>query len=470
MRLLTILLLCISINVNATHTVWIGSTGGGAIVVDNLMSTYGVASGDTIRIKTGVYTYLSFSNTNVTSPYLYILASDSGVTFTVCCGGESDITACNGLWIEGIKWLRGAFRGLNVHNACNNIYFKRDSMRAITDYGFFFDGLTYNGTTATMNVGIKFDHCDFDSMINGHLIISNNATQYFTIHDITADSTIASAGPADAIHLSTIADSVDIHDIRFTHTIMIDSSHNGVLYVQGNGRIYNIYSADREGDLCRCYAYYDKRLNVTGVVDTLFCYNWRDVGSRKYATIEWQHLPGDTSTNIKAAVLWCANFTSGNLRTKGYTPFTNAEGGGGSVVDVYTTYNNAVFINLLGYRLYIDSIPNPSSPNPLYTFNYIFHDGGGTRPSGVGRFGDTSHTMYRQTADSVGIRDTLTMNLDFTSIAKNQGTTPSPLVFNTDYRGTIRPFFNVWDIGAFEVNLFIALWIQSSFKVFKRVN
>ena len=429
----------------SAHKIRLGS-GSGNITVNNFAATYGLKDGDTVVINhgpgAGIYDYFSFSN-SVFKNRLYILASDSGVRFTVCCGGYSSINNCKGLRLEGFKIWRSTYRGIDISGNTDNIYFKNMSFRAIKDYCILFHGLNYNGTEATRNDNITFDHCRFDSMPMGVCISFSNATRNTTIQNCNFENIyeVPKLG-SNIIYFQLIASKVSFHDNSFKHTNLHGVSHNALVYLKGNGRFYNNYSFDRQGDFFRCFPYTE----ISGPRDTLFVYNNRDVSARKYATVELQQLASDTSATIRPATAYVVGNTGGNFRTSDYYPFQARSGGGGSQIDVYDMLTNFYIWNNLAFRCYIDSTPNPGRTPAGYTFNYQLHDGGGRRPPGVGRFGDTANNLYAHSPAALGITDTLTMHITGNSPARNRGR--AAMFFNTDYKGTKRPAQGGWDVGA----------------------
>lgn len=444
-----ILLICVLAMLPASaHKIRIGS-GSGNITVNNFAATYGLKDGDTVIINhgpgAGVYDYFAFSNSSFRNR-LYILASDSGVRFTVCCGGYSSISNCRGLRLEGFKIWRGAYRGIDITGNTDNIYFKNISFRALKDWGVYIHGLDkYNGTEATRNDNITFDHCRFDSMPVGVCISFANATRNTTIQYCHFENTweVPKLG-SNIIYFQLIATRVSFHDNTFKRSNLRGVSHNALVYVKGNGRFYNNYSFDRQGDFFRCFPYTE--VSPGSPRDTLFIYNNRDVSARKYATVELQQMAADTSATIRPAIAYVVGNTGGNFRTADYFPFVTKSGGGGSQIDVYDMFTNFYIWNNLAFGCYIDSIPNPGRIPARYSFNYQLHDGGGTRPRGVGRFGDTANNLYAHSPAALGITDTLTMHISGNSPARNRGR--AALFFNTDYKGTKRPNGNGWDVGA----------------------
>lgn len=453
-----------------SNTFHIG-TGAGSLNLANMAATYGIVGGDIVIINKGTYADLTVTNSRFSSE-VFFTASDSGVTFTATC----TITNVKNIRFDHFRIFPGSGRGLNLTTS-DTTFFQNCYWYGKTDYQVHFDGTagSYDGTAATRFDSIVFINDTFRAcgfavvmQLNGGRAVQSG----LVIRDCWFDSTYTSAGfPSTCLSLNKSNINTQIYNCRFTNINLNGTDHNAVIYIQGWGKIYNNYCFNRQGNFVRARAYTIDSSASNPFPDTLFMFNLRDVSVVKYATTEHQQFVADTTTNtnlpnVRTGVFVLLNSTTLNGRTNDYFPFQNTTGGGSGIYDGYTWFRPPIIQNCLGARQYMDSIPNPASPNPLWTFNYMLHDGGGFHPVGMPTFGDTAHIVYRQTVDSIGIRDSLVMNIDLNSPARGNATSQYSYLFNFDWKLLFR---RIWDAGAAAADRITFVFRKGRGKV-KRIN
>lgn len=451
------------------QTIWI-VLNGGFQNLGNIQTTYSMVPGDSLRFTAGTATGWFIQNSRFADS-VYIKGSDSGSYFN----GNCETNNCKSLVIINIKGhdLGNGTRWMDFEANCDSITVRNCRIDRSVDYQVQLHASSLTNFDNFIFVNDTFRGCGFANVINTSAAKMRNLQVYNCIFDSTYS---ASGAPAACISITDPAPNYSIHDNRYTHINLGGVDHTSVNYLAGSGSFYNNYCFDRQGDFVRFRPYWVDSSASSPTRTVTYCYNNRDVSARKYATFELQQFSTDTNTNttvpnVKTGKFVGFNNTSGNGRTADYTPWTNAGGGGSGMWDIYTMYQNDTLYNNIGFRYYIDSVPNPNNPPPAFTFNYMFHDGGGSRPAWyTGRFGDTSNNLYFNVPVTLsanwGGNDSLIMNLVNTSPARGYATARSFYLSSTGYRGNSRrpnP-----DAGADQFNTWF--WTPVKWRRIKTVN
>jgi poly(3-hydroxybutyrate) depolymerase len=404
---------------------------------------------DTLKIKSGTYNYLYIANSRFDGD-VYVLPSDSGVLFT----GGWTISNVKNIVFRDFKFKDIGGRALSIQNNTDSCVFERFNMHNIGDYCINIDGsaAAYDGTAATRFDDLQFIDDSISKAGPANVFTHINAvTKNLVIRRAVIDST---TGSGSCIAFTDKSINVLIEDSKFTNINIGGTQHNSVMFIKGSGTIRRNYGFSIYGDFIRARPLTFDSTAGHSTPDSLWIYNNRMVSSDKYAFAEMQQGLGDTTTNTslpntRTGVGIFLNNTAGNLRSRDYWGGVN-NGGGGAMFDVYDWVRTPIFKNNLGFRTYLDSVPDPANPPSQYNFDYMFHNGGGVKPAGQPVFGDTSNNLYRHIAAQLGINDTLTMKIADSSIARHAGTNIYSYKFNTDFEGETRG--SSWDIGADQNN------------------
>lgn len=434
------------------QTIWVGS-GSGYLNLGNIQTTYSMVAGDTMRVKAGSYDGF-FMNNSRFSDSVYFLGGDSGVYFN----GTMEVNNCKSIVFANLKGRDlSSGRWFDFEVNCDSITVRNCRIDRTVDYQVYLHGTGGNTFDDFIFKSDTFRGCG-----NANTLSTNGAkTKNIYIGYCWVDSTygVTSSGFS---FTDNIVNGM-IENCKFTDINLGGTSHNAVVYWQGEGTIRNNLCLNRQGDFVRCRPYWVDSSASNPTPDTTYVYNNRDCGARKYAFIEMQHKVGDTTTNTdlpntRTGILLCFNNTCLNTRTADYTPFGNSTGGGAGLADVYDWFRPPIFKNNICARAYIDSIPDPNSPPPAYTFNPMFHNGGGTKPVGQPVFGDTSNNIYKNPLPDINTSwsgaDSLIMNLVNTSPARGYGTNTLLYKDPLGYRGNPRKPNSV-DAGADQFNSWI---------------
>lgn len=447
--------------------VYVGS-GSGFLTLNNIQTAYSLVPGDTLSIVAGTYDGFYVENSRFTDS-VYFFGSDSGTTIS----GTGEFKNCKSLVVAKLRWLNVSGRAMNLNTNCDSFTIRNCSFIRGVDYFIHLNDVSGNSFDNFQIINDSFHACGFANCIN----TAGAKTKNLLIRNCSFDSTYGGpGGPAACISITDMAQNYAIYQNRYVNINLSCTDHTSVNFLVGWGAFHDNYCFNRQGDFVRFRPYWTDSSATKPHPDTTSCYNNRCVSAVKYADYELQQFAADTTTNtsvpnVRSGAFIGTNNTSLNGRTNDYTPFTNSSGGGSGQWDIYTYYRNAIQIkNNACARMYIDSVPNPLSPPPAYTFNYMLHDGGGTRPSGMPRFGDTLNNIYYQVAAQLspnwGGNDSLNMVLVSGSVARGASSNQFSYLFNTGFRGNARGQF--WDAGADQFNVW--LWGPVRWKAIKKVN
>lgn len=422
------------------QTIWI-TLNGGFQNLGNIQTTYSMVPGDTMRFTQGVATGMFIQNSRFTDS-VYLIGSDSGSYFN----STVEINNCKSFVIINFKGHDlSSGRWLDFEANCDSMTIRNCRCDRTVDYMI---QLHASSLTNFDNFIIKndtFRGCGFANVINTSAAKMRNLQVFYNVFDSTYS---ASGAPAACISITDPTSNYDIHHNSYTNINLGGVDHTSVNYLAGSGKFHDNYCFNRQGDFVRFRPYWVDSSATNNTRAVTYCYNNRDVSAVKYASFELQQFSTDTNTNttvpnVKTGLFVAFCNTSLNGRTKDYSPWTNAGGGGSGQWDIYTMYQNDSIYNNICARMYIDSVPNPNSPPPAFTFNYMFHDGGGSRSAWYqGRFGDTARNLYVQVAGNLSANwsgaDSLVMNLVNTSPARGYGSNRGFYINSTGYRGNTR--------------------------------
>ena len=431
--------------------VWVTTTG--YLNLGNIVSVYGLSPLDTLALTAGTATGMFIGSADAGGE-VAILGSDSGTYIN----GTIEINGCNNLSFYKIKAHDVSGRWFFLENSRDNMKIANCRIDRSNDYQVYLhSGTAYDGTGTYRFDEVTLVNDTFRGCGNANTISTGGAvTKSLYIGYCVFDSTYGAN--STGISITDIAFDPIIEYCTFTHINKGGTAHNAVIYAcVSHGKIRYCYCHDRQGDFCRLRAYWGDSSALGSLPDTSDLYGNRDDGADKYAFCEVQHRIGsgggaqDTTTNtdlpnIRTGVFRIMNNTSLHLRDGGYVGWNNSSGGGGSMFDVYDWRRKVIIMNNYAGWLYMDSIPDPDHPPGAYTFNPMYHDGGGSKPVGQPVFGDTVNNVYIVRVSNMGFADSLQMTIKSSSPARARGTSAYSYVFQTDYLGA--RFGNSWPVGA----------------------
>jgi hypothetical protein len=417
-------------------------TGSGNLSIDG--KTLGITSNTIIKIKGGSYNGIQISNINGTNKP--VIVQNDGLVQLIG-NKQIKLSNLNNVTISG-NGTPGISRGFlfkdrtvdgapfQLTDNINNFTIQNVSFQNLVTYGCiqYTPQNIYNGSESSYSKNLKFLNIDCDN--TGTLIRFRGSAQDNIIKGLIKDIEIAyvTFKNSTKVGSAVVLESVDSYNIH--HNVIKDinqesSNHNGIFYLIGNGKFYNNYVKDHQGNAIRawCFSLGDSPKEV-------LIFNNIVANSREYSAFELQTfkrniMPGKT-TYVNAKVF---NNTCGNLLPKSGT-FP------AQILDLYTQEGGKCEVfNNLGYQF------------PLvgqYNTNPIWNQLGNTKPSSY------SNKYFKTYADA-GITDNVKFSLASNSATKSSGGAISLQNFDAsliklisvDYYGKARSTSNP-SIGAVE--------------------
>lgn len=419
--------------------------GKGGFLTFSSTSTQ-VLPGDTIAVAPGVYTGFSFSNLKGSATNKIIILNDNGLveikgtnsssmqnTTNVVLTGTGARGIQYGFYFHDITGRGIEFKGKMDSTAFSNLKFER-----VSDYALFMSNtVVYNGASTTMIRNMKLLNLWFKK--TGTPFNCGNYGSVKDMMSVVRDVEVAYCR-VDSIQTGDVFRFYKGFDVNVHHNIITNvglnvTTHNGVVYLKGDGAVHHNYFKNVWGNCIRASGV---GLNEVG---DIYFYNNLCLGSRKYSGVELRTLPEDTSdTKVFPYTTKCNyyvyNNTIGNQTALIGTPAGNVIRA--VMVDVYDFFGaKCVIKNNLGFNVEKDRAYEPSR-------NYIYALQKPNKP-------DTSNNIYRRNYVDLGLKDTIDCMLTSKSIAIDKG-----LVFSTvtdDYSGIRRPLGRNPDVGAREYDI-----------------
>ena len=382
-------------------------TGSGNLSIDG--ASLGINANTLIRIKGGTYSDIQIKN--IKSGSLTVLIQNDGLVELV---GNKQMRLSNlqNVIISG-DGTPGLSRGFLFRDRTsdgvpvlltgdiNNFTLKNFSFKNLNTYGIIrYDSQkVFDGSESSYSKNLKFLNIDCDN--TGTLIRFKGASQNNTITGLIKEIEIAnvnfqnSVAVGSAVVLENV-DGYDIHNNFIRNVNQQSNNHNGLFYLQGNGKFYSNYIADHQGNAIRAWVY-----SVGTLPAEVLIFNNIVVNSREYSGFELQAfarnmIPGKT-TFVNAKVF---NNTCGNLKPKSGT-FP------AQILDLYGLEGGQCEIfNNLGYEF---PLVGQNNTNPIWN-----------------QLGNTKTVAYSNkyfsAKSGAGFSDDK-FNLSSTSSAKNAGAT-----------------------------------------------
>ncbi|ETZ22611.1 hypothetical protein [Pedobacter sp. V48] len=406
-------------------------TGSGNLSIDG--KTLNISSATLIKIKGGSYKDIQISN--ISNKNFTVTIQNDGLIQLL---GNTQIRLSNlkNVILDG-KGTAGIEKGFVFKNrtADGASVLLKDNIDDFTLKNFSFSNLTtygviqydsrknYDGSETSYSNNLKFLNIDCDN--TGTLIRFKGSAQNNLVTGLVRNVEIANVIYKNSRAVGSVvvienADSFNIHNNLVQNVNQDNSNHNGIFYLQGNGKFYNNLVRDHQGNAIRAWAY-----SIGTTPKQVLIFNNIIVSSREYSAFELQSfqrniIPGKT-TYVNAKVF---NNTCGNLLPKsGSFP--------AQVLDMYSLLGGKCEVtNNLAYKLVLVGNNNK---------NYFWNELENTKPTGSGN-------KYFKTYQDAGITDETSFNLNNNSKAKHLGVSLSIQNFdaliskevNLDYYGKAR--------------------------------
>ncbi|ACU04178.1 hypothetical protein [Pedobacter heparinus] len=388
-------------------------TGSGNLIIDGLTTPFKCK--DLIRIKGGTYKGIVIRN----------IISDNGCPITIQNDGLVEITGnFNKMDLSNLKnvvisgdgtpgiakgfsFSDNTYRAIEMSGSVDNFTLQNISFKNIGNYVINYpENKAYNGTEDSYMKNLKFLNINCDNcnvFLNAHGSVQNgNITGLIKNIEIGYLDFQNSPNVGTVVYIGNVED-YNIHHNKINNINTQNNNHNGIFQLNGNGKFYNNYISNHQGNALRAWGH-----TIGSTPKDILIYNNIVVNSRKYSGFEVQafsyNIVGGKTTFTNAKIF---NNTCGNLNT--------SKDWYGSVVDVYSLFGGTCDVyNNLGYN---------------------FQPGSGISNQQADLKPNTYSNLYFSTSAEAGLVDQSTFKLANGSPAKNSGKqTPIEI----DYYGNIR--------------------------------
>ncbi|RQP17124.1 MAG: hypothetical protein EAS52_09695 [Parapedobacter sp.] len=365
--------------------------GSGSLVIDGKDGRY--SCNTAIKIKGGNYASIAIRNLSGEQGCPFVIANEGSVELSgsgrtmslenlsyVNILGNSDPLVTYGFLFQNMN-----NEAIQMSGTINNFTLSDARFDGINAYAVirYKPTLVYNGSDGSFIKNLRF--LNLASENSGTLIrfeaSEGNGTVIGLIRGIEIADTRFSNSPAvGSVIVLEKAEDVDIHHNIVENINSSNSNHNGVFYIQGNGRFYSNIVKHHQGNAIRAWIF-----SIGNTPKEMLIYNNIVVNSREYGAFELQAFPRDIVAGISTfANAKVFNNTCGDLRPKAGT-FP------AQVVDLYSLRGGACEIfNNVGYTFYRVGQNNT---------NYFWNELGDTSPS------KHSNNLYYDNYQLAGIID-----------------------------------------------------------------
>ncbi|WGQ11089.1 hypothetical protein QG516_05390 [Pedobacter gandavensis] len=380
-------------------------TGSGNLSIDG--KTLSITGNTVIKIKGGSYNDIQISNISVLNATVFILndglvelAGNKQMTLSnlknVTISGDGTPGIDKGFVFRD-KTDGGTF--IQLKNDINDFTLRYVSFKNVNTYNAIqYDSQkSYDGSENSYSQNFKFLYIDGENM--GTLIRLRGVVENNKIVGLVKNVEIAYLNFKNSKDVGSVVslentEGYDIHHNNVQDINQNNNNHNGIFYVQGNGKFYNNQIRNHQGNAIRAWAY-----SIGTTPKEILIFNNIVINSRMYSAFELQAfpynmLPGKT-TYSNAKVF---NNTCGNLLPK--------EGFPAEILDLYGLQGGKTEIfNNLGYKFTLVGQNNT---------NFIFNDMGPIPPNSF-------NNKYFNSYSEAGIVDDSKLMLNSNSAAKNAG-------------------------------------------------
>ncbi len=368
--------------------VFVGN-GNGALVIDGNTGNY--SCNTIIKIKGGSYSSIAIRNLSGESGCPFVITNESSVQLSgsgramslenlsyVEILGNSDQSAKYGFVFQNMNNEAIQMNGTINNFTLSNARFNQVNAYAVIRYK---PTLTYNGSDGSFIKNLRFLNlvCESCGTLIRFEASEGNSSVVGLIRGIEIAGVHFSNSPTvGSIVVLEKAEDIDIHNNLVENINSSNSNHNGVFYIQGNGKFYNNIVRHHQGNAIRAWIF-----SIGSAPKEMLIYNNIVANSREYGAFELQAFPRDIVSGISTfANAKVFNNTCGDLRPKGGT-FP------AQIVDLYGLRGGTCEIfNNVGYAFYRVGQNNT---------NYFWNELGETSPS------KHSNNLYYDNYQQAGI-------------------------------------------------------------------
>jgi hypothetical protein len=316
-------------------------------------ATLKISGSALITIKGGKYKSITIKNLQGTSSKPIFIKNDG----QVIVNGLMRTDNINNIIISGdntpgvnygIKFQDIAFRAISMNGKMNSITLKNISFKNIGDYTISGEknngnALPYTGSTDSRTEKLKILYCQFENAgtisFGGNLNkLTGEDSGLFKDVEIGYNTFINTPNAGTLCSFTNVQD-YDIHHNIVNNVNQNNNNHNGIFYMQGNGKFHDNKLTNYQGNSIRMWLY--SRGNTASISEIYnnICYNTRKYGAFELQAFDRNMFPGK-STYCNAKVY---NNTAGTMNTS--KEFE------GQMLDLYNTGGTLEFYNNLGFDL-----------------------------------------------------------------------------------------------------------------------
>ena len=248
--------------------------------------------------------------------------------------------------VADIRIEHSRYRGAQLFGM-KRVTFTNVNLYDIADYGWYCPG---------PGADITWKNCSVRKMWANPWVIGFNAGD--NIQRPIFDSCRADSVMVGSVWVLEQCFKTIVRNCTAVNTGLNERGHTAVVFLRGDGKIYNNFFYNFWGDAFRLFGI---GLNKDGL-----CEVWGNTAtnSRKYGGVEVNTQPADTIRYRPAAYhIW--NNTLGDFAAVDYYP------GGGTPFDIYYSFRPVIIENNRWFNSYSDKPFNPA-------INYLWHDGNNT--------------------------------------------------------------------------------------------
>lgn len=326
-------------------------TGSGNLIIDG--KSLDLTSIKLIKVKAGSYTSITVSNITGTSATPISLKNEGQVTITgsmqtnnlkyVTIAGDNTPGIKYGFSFENIS-----YRAISIHGLITGITLKSMSFKNVNDYVISGDNtndgsLKYTGTSDTRSENFKILNCLFDNagMITfGGNLNKDTGEDSGLFKDVeVAYNSFQNASPGSVCSFTNVQD-YNIHNNVVNNINQSNNNHNGIFFMQGNGKFHDNKLTNYQGNSIRMWLFSRGSTPITVEIYNNVCYS-----TRKYGAFELQgfdrNIYAGKSTYANAKVY---NNTVGRMNT--------SKDWEGQILDLYNYGGGTLeYYNNLGFDL-----------------------------------------------------------------------------------------------------------------------
>jgi hypothetical protein len=334
-------------------TIYDLGTGSGYLVIDG--ATLNIPANSFIRVKAGSYKSITIKNILATTAKPVYIKNVGLVTSSemmsienvsnVIVDGDNTAGITYGFTFSNIS-----YKAISVSGKMSGLILKSMSFTNIGDDAIAGEknlgtDRAYDGTENTRTDGFKVLNCLFDNAgaisFGGNLSKDNNEDSGFFKDVEIAYNTFKNSKDVGSVCSFTNVQDYNIHHNTVDNINANNNNHNGVFFMQGNGKFHENKLTNYQGNAIRMWLYSRGSSPATNEIYNNSCYN-----TRKYGGFELQGF---------ARNIWSGKSTYANAKVYNNTvgKMNTNKDWEGQVLDLYNINGGSLeYYNNLGYDLF----------------------------------------------------------------------------------------------------------------------